>query len=249
MPNKQALIKLNREQMIRLLVSVKDAAEALDAVEAGADFIDLKDPSAGALGNLNNAICQNILQEVKQRAVISATVGDTHESLQILLNQIDEKWDLGVNIVKLPMSHFFEQAGFLQALHARTHAKKMKLIAVMFAEQPIDLSWIPVLANLGFYGVMIDTANKGQHLLSALNTDILEEFVKQCGQFGLQAGLAGALRIEYLDVLLGLRPNYVGFRSGVCEQNVRKNKLLPHRVKEIKDKLHKHNNFYNKIGH
>lgn len=247
MPNKQALTKLNGEYMIRLLVSVKDANEAQDAVEAGADFIDLKDPAIGALGNLNNAICQRVIQAVGQNAVISATVGDTHESMQSLLMQIDEKWELGVDIVKLPISPYFKDTPFLQALQSRIHAKQMKLIAVMFAEQPIDLSWIPVLANIGFYGVMVDTANKGQHLLSSLTTQQLNEFIHQSSQFGLQAGLAGALRIEYMHELLELHPSYVGFRSGVCEQNVRENKLIPHRVKEIKDKLHKHNNFYNKI--
>ena len=37
---------------MRLLVSAKNRAEALAAAAAGADFIDLKDPAAGALGAL-----------------------------------------------------------------------------------------------------------------------------------------------------------------------------------------------------
>jgi len=35
---------------VRLLVSVMDAAEAVLAVEAGADIADLKDPAEGSLG-------------------------------------------------------------------------------------------------------------------------------------------------------------------------------------------------------
>ena len=35
---------------MRLLISVTDAAEAVDAAGAGADIIDVKDPGAGSLG-------------------------------------------------------------------------------------------------------------------------------------------------------------------------------------------------------
>src|SRR5438552_3639873 len=35
---------------VRLLISVTDAAEAVDAAGAGADIIDVKDPGAGSLG-------------------------------------------------------------------------------------------------------------------------------------------------------------------------------------------------------
>lgn len=37
---------------MRMLVSVRDVAEAREALRAGVDFIDLKEPSAGALGGL-----------------------------------------------------------------------------------------------------------------------------------------------------------------------------------------------------
>ncbi len=37
---------------MRLLVSVRDVAEAREALRAGVDFIDLKEPAAGALGGL-----------------------------------------------------------------------------------------------------------------------------------------------------------------------------------------------------
>lgn len=35
---------------MRMLVSVRDVAEAQEALRAGVDFIDLKEPAAGALG-------------------------------------------------------------------------------------------------------------------------------------------------------------------------------------------------------
>jgi uncharacterized protein (UPF0264 family) len=235
--------------MIRLLISVKNVEEARDAVRAGADFIDLKDPNQGALGSLDNVICQEVVREVNQRAMVSATVGDTHDHKQRLMALIEEKLCLGVDIIKLPLSPFFEDTHFLNELRSLIKTTQIKLIAVMFAEQPIDLSWIKTLAETGFYGVMLDTASKSHHLLATTDAGVIDAFVKQCELYNLEAGLAGALRVEYLDELVKMYPSYLGFRSGVCEGNMRERKLLPHLVKEIKEKLHKHNNFCNKIRH
>lgn len=235
--------------MIRLLISVKNVEEARDAMRAGADFIDLKDPNHGALGSLDNKICLDVVREVNQHAMVSATVGDAHDHMHTLMALVEEKRQLGVDIIKLPISSFFADPHFQSELRNLVLTTKIKLIVVMFAEQAINLSWIPILAEIGFYGVMLDTATKSQHLLAKVSTDTIEAFVKQCEMYRLEAGLAGALRVEYLDALVKLYPDYVGFRSGVCEGNMRENKLLPHLVKEIKEKLRKHNNFCNKIGH
>lgn len=235
--------------MIRLLISVKNAEEALDAMQAGADFIDLKDPAVGALGSLDDAVSLEAVRAVNRQAMVSATVGDAHDSLETLLALILRKSELGVDIVKLPVSSLPTHADDSSALADLIQRHQLKLIAVMFAEQPIDLTWIPRLAEIGFYGVMLDTLDKQHHLLTAVDADTIHTFVKKCELHHLQAGLAGALRLEYLNELTSHDPSYIGFRSGVCRDNVRQNNLLPHLVKEIKDKLHKHNNFYNKIGH
>lgn len=233
--------------MIRLLISVKNAEEALDAMQAGADFIDLKDPTIGALGSLDDAVSLEVVRVVNRQAMVSATVGDAHDSLASLLALILRKSELGVDIVKLPVSSLPTQAGDCDALADLIHHHRLKLIAVMFAEQPIDLNWIPKLAEMGFYGVMLDTADKQHHLLTAVDANTIRTFVKNCELHHLQAGLAGALRLEYLNELTLHDPSYIGFRSGVCRDNVRQNNLLPHLVKEIKDKLYKHNNFCNKM--
>lgn len=244
--NNPDLIRRNTG-MIRLLISVKNAEEALDALQAGADFIDLKDPAVGALGSLDDAVSLQAVRAVNRQAMVSATVGDKHDSLETLLELVMRKRDLGVDIIKLPISSLPKQNDDHHAIANLITDYQLKLIAVMFAEQPIDITWIPKLAAMGFYGVMLDTADKQHHLLSAVDTDTIHAFVKHCELHQLQAGLAGALRLEYLNELTPHSPSYIGFRSGVCRDNVRENSLLPHLVKEIKDKLYKHNNFCNKI--
>lgn len=137
--------------MIRLLISVKSAEEALDAMHAGADFIDLKDPAVGALGSLDDAVSLQAVRAVNQQAMVSATVGDAHESLEALLALILRKSDLGVDIVKLPASSLPMHADGCFALAELIQRHQLKLIAVMFAEQPIEWAWIPKLAKMGFY--------------------------------------------------------------------------------------------------
>ncbi|WP_043818225.1 (5-formylfuran-3-yl)methyl phosphate synthase, partial [Rubrivivax gelatinosus] len=63
---------------MKLLVSVRDPHEALAAAAAGADFIDCKDPSAGALGALPTATVAAIVRLLACGfgGPTSATIGD-----------------------------------------------------------------------------------------------------------------------------------------------------------------------------
>ncbi|HEY0561965.1 MAG TPA: (5-formylfuran-3-yl)methyl phosphate synthase [Methylophilus sp.] len=228
--------------MIKLLISVKNAQEAKLAIVAGADLIDLKDPAVGALGNLDDEISRDIIQAVDGQAVISATVGEGHEDSMQLLAAIDAKFNMGVDIVKLSITPLFEDAYFLSELKKRIATHQVKLVAVMFADAPLDLNWIAKLANIGFYGAMLDTAHKNNNLLLCLAEMTIRQFVNLCEAQQMQAGLAGSLRVEYVPRLVDYLPSYVGFRSGVCEHHIRQNHLLPESVRKIKDQLHKHNN-------
>src|SRR5689334_14696969 len=62
--------------MTKLLVSVRDAAEARDAVEAGADLIDVKEPQAVSLGAAAPQIVAEIIQAVAGRRPVSVALGE-----------------------------------------------------------------------------------------------------------------------------------------------------------------------------
>ena len=51
---------------MKLLVSVRSVEEALLAAEGGADFIDLKEPGAGALGGLPIATIRAIVDALRR---------------------------------------------------------------------------------------------------------------------------------------------------------------------------------------
>ncbi len=53
--------------MTGLLVSVRDAEEAADAVAAGADLIDVKEPRGGSLGATSPAVMAEVVRSVAGR--------------------------------------------------------------------------------------------------------------------------------------------------------------------------------------
>lgn len=229
--------------MTLLLVSVKNGEEAKQAAESGADLIDLKDPQVGALGSLDDETSLSILNELQayQHLRVSATVGDAHSELDELLNLVAQKAQLGVDFIKLPFSDYL----FLDAYHAQITRLKadfgIEVIVVMNANESIPFDALPELKHAGFYGCMLDTFDKHNHLLNSVEEAQLIRFVKECKESNLFAGLAGSLRVSMVNSLLKLGPDYLGFRSGVCVENTRKNRLLPEAVIAIKGMLYNHN--------
>lgn len=234
--------------MIKLLISVKNAQEALLAADAGADLIDLKDPEVGALGNLEAQQSLAIIRALQDKLTISATVGDTHDDWTTQLALIHEKVALGLNVIKLPVTPFFEEPKYLKSLAVLAEQQQVKLIAVFFADETIDLQKIDTLVSARFYGAMLDVKQKSTNLVASSGVDTIASFVKLCKKHQLQVGLAGALRLKWLDDVILHQPDYVGFRSGVCENDCRQHALMHEKVKEISDKLYKHNNLCVKMS-
>ena len=61
---------------MRLLVSVKNRAEALEAVEGGGHIIDVKNPEEGALGANFPWVIRQVRKVVPKGIDVSATIGD-----------------------------------------------------------------------------------------------------------------------------------------------------------------------------
>lgn len=236
--------------MAQLLVSVKNVEEAKQVLLAGVDFIDLKDPTTGALGDLGETLTQTILTTIKTHASfdaaqtrISATIGDDHPTEALLLARVMQKAGQGVDIVKLSISKHLQKTNVIASLREIQAQYGTQLIAIFDANKEIDLSWVAHLKNTGFYGAMLDTSNKQQSLLDYLSERTISEFVQICHQQHLFVGLAGSLRLSQLNKLKRYQANFLGFRSGVCQSGVRTAKMSPDLVKQLKNALHTCNNF------
>ncbi|MFN0313920.1 MAG: (5-formylfuran-3-yl)methyl phosphate synthase [Burkholderiales bacterium] len=218
-----------------MLASVTCVQEAVMALEAGADIIDLKDPSQGALGALKTEIARDIVEAVGTLGVTSATVGDFPAMVPAeVVAGAQRTAKLGVSYVKVGFWGSANDAACASALSPLCAATRV--VAVLFADLPYDPKLIDVLYQSGFTGVMLDTAKKDGAPLRLLKTELeLALFVRRVQGLGMLAGLAGKLRLPDVAPLLSLRPDYLGFRGALCAAGARTNQLDPSALAGIRD--------------
>ena len=208
----------------RLLVSVRDPAEAEAALLAGADLIDAKDPERGALGALDPVTVAEIMGRLRGAGVETSAVAESADGLAAMA-RTGARW----------VKHGVGRALWRDpdALARIAQAVPGRVIAVLFAEDEPGAGLVPSLAEAGFAGAMIDTAGKaGVRLPDLFGPADLSAFVSACRARNLLCGLAGSLRIGDIAALSATAPDYLGFRGGLCRGFDRTNGIDPLRVAE-----------------
>ena len=229
---------------MKILVSVRSVEEALLAVSGGVDFIDLKEPSRGALGGLPPATIRSIVDALRRHGSglpVSATIGEVpaHE-LNRIATRVDAVAACGVDYVKVGIERTPQAVALLDALAA----SGWPVVPVFIADQGLDFSHVAHASALGFPGVMVDTADKrAGSLFDAVPLPDLRRFagvVRATGGTGASAallGLAGALRVEHEPLLRALAPDFAGFRTAVCVGD-RSSALDPLRLRTLVSLMH-----------
>ncbi len=200
---------------MKLLVSVRTVAEAAIAAEGGADFIDLKEPRAGALGGLPVALIADIVAALRAagcRLPVSATIGDLPmHDVGAIVARARAVAACGVDYVKVGIERDAGAPAVLQALSDLPFA----VVPVFIADRGLDLGL--VASALHFPAVMADTADKlSGSLFDCAPAAQLQQFVALARGQDALVGLAGALRHAHLPQLIELAPDFAGFRSAVC---------------------------------
>lgn len=223
--------------MTALLASVTDLQEARMALKGGADIIDLKDPARGALGAVSHEIQQSVARFVGTRRPVSATVGDLPMSAAVIADAIKTTSANGVDFVKVGLSERYPHTDILNTLAAASQTG-IRVIAVLFADQYPPLHLLNPLQAAGCSGVMLDTADKTSGgLLSHLDRDTLATFVRRGRKLGLLTGLAGSLQATDIPVLSALAPDYLGFRTALCQDGMRTSRLSVSAIERVRARL------------
>jgi uncharacterized protein (UPF0264 family) len=222
----------------RLLVSVRDPAEALVALHGGADVIDLKEPSRGALGGLTPADIRAVLATLaaaqppgtSARVKVSATIGDWPVSaLDDITRAIATVDACGVDYVKFGLDPEPDLAAAL-ALVARVArsptCRAGRLVPVLIADRTISRVLVEALLALPIPALLLDTADKtGGSLLDRHGAAALAAHLAHLSQVRARrhdpaapclAGLAGSLRLDELGAIRTLAPGIAGFRGAAC---------------------------------
>jgi dihydroneopterin aldolase len=220
--------------MTLLLASVTGSREAELAIAHGADIIDLKDPSQGALGALELSIVSDVVRTIAGRRRASAVIGDLPMEPDVVAAAAEATARTGVDFVKVGLFAAGNRKECIRAL--APVARQTKVVGVMFADDEPDNELIDLMAKSGFVGAMMDTARKdGRRLLDHMDPAAIDRFVRACRSQGLLTGLAGSLEAADIPRLLLLAPDYLGFRGALCDRHDRRAGLDAAQLKLIRE--------------
>ncbi len=203
--------------MTAMLASVRSPDEAEIAIAGGADIVDMKDPSAGAFGALPIARLKEALAAIDLRRPTSAVTGDPSMRTDAIVAAVQAITATGVDYVKVGLfPPDRDQRAAIDALSDAASATR--LVGCLFADRDSDpVRLVAPLAEAGFTGVMLDTADKtGGRLLAHAGIPALSAFVHAAKEHGLMVGLAGGLEAPDVPRLLSLKPDFLGFRGALC---------------------------------
>lgn len=206
-----------------LLVSVRNQAEATAAMAGGADWIDLKEPRAGALGAVDPAIATQVAQFVNNRCPLSAALGELETWKNTSAPKLLEV--PGISYVKLGLSGYGptrDWKAIWKNSDAEISATGKSLVAVAYvdwkaADAPSPEEVIFCAANSLARCLLIDTFDKGAgSTLECLHREGLQQIVQQAKSHKLKVVLAGKIYGEQLSSLPLESTDMLAVRGAVC---------------------------------
>jgi uncharacterized protein (UPF0264 family) len=223
----------------RLLVSVRDAAEAEAALAGGAGLIDVKEPSRGPLGRADAAVIAEIAKVVAGRVPVSAALGELRNSPLVSdVNALPTE----VGYLKWGLSGLQHERWTEGLRRARAFLPYRDVVAVGYAdwvsaEAPRAADVAGYACMFGFPAVLLDTYTKdGTPLTAWLPTDQIMQIVRSCRSAGVLVALAGSLGPAEIEQLLPLAPDWIAVRGAACEGG-RGGRVTADRVRALADLL------------
>jgi uncharacterized protein (UPF0264 family) len=198
----------------QLLVSVRSAAEAEEALAGGADLIDVKEPSLGSLGRADDRVVAEVVKFVAGRVPTSAALGE--------LAEWDGTMPSGVDFVKAGLAGLgggdwrARLDGFRVAATGR---------AVIVAYADWQAAAAPSLDDIVSYAedtvgpvLLIDTFTKtARSLFDYVDHRDLADFSGRIHRIGGRIALAGSLVRSTAASTVSLRSDWIAVRGAVCE--------------------------------
>lgn len=206
----------------QLLVSVRNEAEARLAQESGVEWIDLKEPRAGALGAPTLATAALVAAELEHStAGMSVAGGELQHCSAPSLGRLAELFPY-VKLGTAGMAGDPDWPSQLRQLD-RSFAGHARLVPVLYgdfarcdAPGPDQILQVATELRAGY--LLIDTFNKdGSTILDYLQLEQLRVLIERANQFGCRVVLAGSVGEAQLPELLSLPVAAIGVRGAVCE--------------------------------
>jgi len=206
--------------MTKLLVSVRNVAEAEAALAGGADIIDVKEPRRGALGPADPEVWDEIRTLIGRRAAVSAALGELlHDPVADLARHTS-----GLRFAKIGLAGCHTERGWMsrwtevaRALPPRVTAVPVAYADWISAGSPSPSAVILFAARSPARLLLVDTRDKAAgNLLAAMSREALLDMIAFARQLGVRLALAGSLDTASVRALLPHAPEYVGVRGAAC---------------------------------
>ncbi len=214
----------------RLLVSVRSAGEAAEALLGGAAILDVKEPSMGSLGRAPPGVARSVAvmaRSALRPVLVTAALGELEEAGH------PEEWTLpdgGIALFKLGLSGCGTRSDWRKRLGEwadRIAASAPGLVAVAYADRELARSPEPrsvlrfaVERRLPFF--LIDTFSKGAgSLRSYLEDDEIAALIVEAHAGGVGIALAGSLRLEHVVHYAALGADVIAVRGAACREGRR----------------------------
>ena len=226
---------------MRLLVSVANAADASAALAGGADLIDAKDPSDGALGAVSVETLRAIHAAVAGKRPLTAALGDAENEADIE-RAARAFAHAGVSLVKIGFGRISTVRRIEGLVAAAVRgASDAGVVAVVYADsrsgliRPSDV--IHVAAQGGARGILLDTMDKhAPGLLQLMAEAALERWIARVHGAGLFAAVAGKLTAEDLPVVRDAGADVAGVR-GAASEGGREGRVVEGLVRRLRVRL------------
>lgn len=215
-----------------LLVSVRSAFEADEAVAGGASIVDVKEPSRGPLGRADVEVAVEVGRAIAGRAGLTLACGELAADTGIATSVALIVERLAHDCHPGPLAAKAGPAGLTLDRWRRAHerlrdqvsrtAGAVEVVAVAYADWPAAAAPEPMrLIEAAIAGgaatILIDTFDKAAGgLFDAAGIGPVGDWVAAAQAAGLRVALAGRLTADAIGLAAGLGADVVGVRSAAC---------------------------------
>jgi uncharacterized protein (UPF0264 family) len=217
---------------VRLLVSVRDAAEARDAAAAGADIVDVKEPAGGTLAPAAPGALAAIAGAVPAAWPLGVALGEPEGGAALAGLLAARRDALAGREVYLK---FVAPVGLEAALVAiaREQVPGARIVLAGYADRPgtaaARTARVRAAGAAGADGILLDTLDKSRTLLDIVGDGELEALARLADGAGCLLALAGSLGAAELPRVARAGAAVAGVRGAACEGG-RDGRLSPARV-------------------
>lgn len=240
----------------RLLVSVRNVAEAQAAIAGGCDIIDVKEPSRGSLGRADLAQIRDIAEFTHASGQpCSVALGEVSETDSQTTNESSASFS--IQFAKLGLAGLRHrpswQSDWQSAMDSSATASDKcptnGWVAVIYADaeaaaapDPIEIIHVvtrgPAELSNRICGVLVDTYSKSSgtvlDALSVSELSVLAEHTQESGRF---FALAGRVNLGMLATIAHIPVDVIAVRSAACVGEDRTAEVDHYAVRQFRDEM------------